>query len=78
MFPWTYACVSIHTLAHAQMAAAQRGLGVVITECEAHYLTRSDAVCRVSVLLLLARAMNWFESGRPGYVVGTESSWCGG
>lgn len=51
-------CVSIHTLAQAQMAAAQRGLGVVITECEAHYLTRSNAVCRVSVLLLLVQAMN--------------------
>lgn len=44
-------CVSIHT--QAQMAAAQRGLKVVITECEAHYLTPSVAVCRVSVLLLL-------------------------
>lgn len=48
-------CVSActHTQAQAQMAAAQRSLGVVITECEAHYLTLSVAVCRVSVLLLL-------------------------
>jgi len=42
-----------HTHAQAQMAAAQRGLAVVITECEAHYLTLSVAACRVSVLLLL-------------------------
>lgn len=44
-------CESIHT--DAQMAAAQRGLGVVITGCEAHYLTLGVVVCRVSVLLLL-------------------------
>lgn len=46
-------CVSSYTQAQAQMAAAQRSLGVVITEREAHYLTVSFAVCRVSVLLLL-------------------------
>lgn len=46
-------CKHTYTDAQAQMAAAQRGLGVVITECEAHYLTLSVAVCRVSVLLLL-------------------------
>ena len=51
MFVWMYVCK--HTRAQAQMAAAQRGLGVVITECEAHYLTHRVAVCRVSVLLLL-------------------------
>lgn len=42
-----------HAHTQAQMAAAQRGLRVVITECEAHYLTLSTAVCRVSVLLVL-------------------------
>lgn len=53
MFVWMYVCKHTHTHAQAQMAAAQRSLEVVITECEAHYLTRSVAVCRVSVLLLL-------------------------
>lgn len=42
MFVWVYVCK--HTHAEAQMAAAQRGLGVVITECEVHYLTLRIAV----------------------------------
>lgn len=46
-------CASTHTHAQAQMAAAQRSLWVVITECEAPYLTLRVAGCRVSVLLLL-------------------------